>query len=89
MDDVDTDEEDADDDNEENINSDDKPTIEDREPLWSLRLLLTKGMGESVQTFYNQMHEAPQDLYLSLMEWFEPDDEDEYDEFDEDASTDE
>ena len=85
MDDDDTDEEDEDDKNE---NSDDKPTTEDREPIWSLRLLLTKGMGENVQTFYNQMHEAPQDLYWSLMEWFEPDDEDEYDEFDEDAATD-
>ena len=48
-------------------------SIEGREPIWSLHLLLTKGIGEKVQTFYNQMHEAPQDLFWSLMEWFEPD----------------
>ena len=51
---------------------------DDREPIWSLRLLLTKGMGESVQTFYSQMHEEPQDLFWSLMEFFEPDDEGEF-----------
>ena len=57
----------------------------DREPMWSLRLLLTKGMGEKVQTFYNQMHDEPQELFWSLMGWFEPDN-DEFDgsELDED-----
>jgi hypothetical protein len=43
------------------------------EPIWSLRLVLNKG-GETVQTFYNQMHEAPQELFRSLTEWFEPED---------------
>ena len=42
-----------------------------REPVWSLRLLLTKGMGEKVQTFYNQMHDEPQELFWSLMEFFD------------------
>ena len=52
---------------------------DDREPVWMLRLMLTKGMGEKVQNFYNQMHEEPQNLFWSLMEWFEPDDVDEFD----------
>ena len=55
---------------------------DNREPIWSLKLLLTKGYGEKTQTFYNQMHQEPQDLFWSLMEWFEPDDFD--DEFDDD-----
>jgi hypothetical protein len=52
---------------------------DDREPIWSLRLLLTKGMGETVQTFYNQMHDEPQDLFWSLMGWFESGNEDDSD----------
>ena len=57
----------------------------DREPIVYLRLVLNKG-GEKTQAFYNQLHDAPQNLYWSLMEWFEP--EEEYDE-DEDYSGDE
>lgn len=52
----------------------------DRPPLWSLRLVLNKG-GEKEITFYNQMHDEPQDLFWSLMGWFEPDEDD----FDEDS----
>ena len=55
-------------------------TTEDREPIWSLELYLTNGLGERVQTFYNQMHEEPQELFWLLMEWFGPSDED--DDFD-------
>jgi hypothetical protein len=40
-----------------------EPQAENREPLWSLRLLLTKGIGENVQTFYNQMHNAPENYF--------------------------
>jgi len=43
-----------------------------REPIWSLRLMLTKGIGETSQAFYNQMHDEPQELFWSLMEWFVP-----------------
>jgi len=56
---------------------------EDREPVWSLNLWLTNGIGESAQIFYNQMHEEPQELFWSLMEWFQSDGEDEYDDLDE------
>ena len=64
-----------------------EPESEDREPIWSLRLLLTKGMGEKTQTFYNQMHQEPQDLFWSLMGWFEPD-EDDLDEYEENSEID-
>jgi len=69
-----------------NDNDDDEPeaAAEDKEPVWSLKLSLTKGYGEKTQTFYNQMHQEPQELFWSLMDWFEPDEdefgEDEYDE---------
>ena len=56
---------------------------DEKEPIWSLRLSLTKGIGEKVQTFYNQMHENPQDLFWDLMAWFEPETMDEMDGFDE------
>jgi len=49
---------------------------EDREPVCSLRLVLTKGIGEITQTFYNQLHEMPQELFWALMDWFEPDTDD-------------
>lgn len=52
-----------------------KPPAEDREPLWSLRLVLNKG-GEKEITFYHQMHDEPQELFWSLMGWFEPDKDD-------------
>ena len=44
--------------------------------------MITKGIGEKTQTFYNQMHDAPQELFWMLSEWFEPDEDDlwEYDE---------
>jgi len=48
------------------------PLVE-KEPIWSLRLVLNKGIGEKTQTFYNQMHEEPRELFWSLMELFEPD----------------
>jgi hypothetical protein len=53
--------------------SEQESSVEGREPIWSLCLLLTKGIGEKTQTFYNQMHQEPQELFWSLMEWFEPD----------------
>jgi len=59
-------------------------TAEDKEPVWSLKLSLTKGYGDKTQTFYNQMHQEPQELFWSLMEWFDQDD----DEFDEDFDED-
>lgn len=46
-----------------------------RPPLWSLRLVLNKG-GEKEITFYNQMHDEPQELFWLLMGWFEPDGDD-------------
>jgi hypothetical protein len=67
------------DNNDETIDNEQEQLFEEREPICSLRMLLTKGLGENVQTFYNQLHEAPQDLFWSLMEWFEPDDEEELD----------
>ena len=58
-----------------------RPPDESRLPLWSLRLELNNGEDKAM-TFYNQMHDEPQSLYWSLMECFEPDeddiDEDEY-----------
>jgi len=48
---------------------------EGRPPLWSLRLELNNG-EEKVITFYNQTHDAPGELYWSLMEWFELDSDD-------------
>ena len=50
---------------------------EARHPLWSLRLELNSG-EERVITFYNQMHNGPQELFWSLIECFEPDDDDDY-----------
>jgi len=38
-------------------------STDNREPMWSLRLLLTKGIGEKIQTFYNQMHDESQELF--------------------------
>jgi hypothetical protein len=43
---------------------------ETRPVLWSLRLELNNG-EEKVVTFYEQMHDEPQELYWLLMEWFE------------------
>lgn len=51
-----------------------EPLVENREPIWSLLLELNNG-EDKVITFYNQMHDAPQELYLSLMDYFEFDDE--------------
>ena len=56
-----------------------EPEIEDMELVCSLRLVLTKGIGEITQTFYNQLHDMPQDLFWVLMALFEP----ETDDFDE------
>ena len=61
--------------------ADDDETAEpsgNREPIWSLCLELNNGEEKKI-TFYYQMHDAPQELFRSLMEWFEPDDEDESD----------
>ena len=44
---------------------------EAKEPLWSLRLVLTKGLGERTLIFYHQMRDGPQGSIWSLMEWFE------------------
>jgi len=45
----------------------------EKEPVWSLRLVLNKGIGEKTQTFYYQMHDEPRELFWSLMELFETD----------------
>lgn len=55
--------------------ADEQETQEARgEPLWSLSLALNKG-GKRDMTFYNQMHDEPQELFWLLMEWFEPEDD--------------
>jgi hypothetical protein len=58
------------------VESDETETAsaEDREPIVFLRLALNKG-GENTLAFYNQLHDAPQELYWSLIEWFEPEEE--------------
>jgi len=58
--------------------TDPEEPAEDREPLWSLCLELNNGEEKKI-VFYNQMHDAPQELFRSLMEWFEPDNGDDYD----------
>ena len=47
----------------------------DRKPMWSLLLELNNG-EEKMITFYNQMHDAAQELFLSLLGYFKFDDED-------------
>lgn len=42
----------------------------DREPIWTVLLELNNGKFKEL-TFYNQMHDEPQELYLTLQEWFE------------------
>ena len=49
-------------------------SAENREPLWSLCLELNNGEDKKI-TFYNQMHDAPQELFWLLAEWFEPDED--------------
>ena len=71
------DEDDTEDENVGSKNSEQVGLADDREPIWFLRILLTKDMGEKVQTFYNQMHDEPRDLFWFLMDWFEPGDENE------------
>jgi hypothetical protein len=51
--------------------------VDNREPLWSLSLELNNGEEKKIE-FYNQMHDAPQELFRAIMDWFEPAD----DEFD-------
>jgi len=46
-----------------------------REPLWSLYLSLNDGSEKEI-TFYNQIHDAQIDLFWSLMELSEPDEDD-------------
>ena len=55
-----------------------KPSTENREPLWSLRLELNTGENKEI-VFYNQMHDAPVELFWSLMERFEPEDGEDFD----------
>jgi hypothetical protein len=48
---------------------------ENRKSVWTLRLVLNKG-GETTQTSYREyIQDEPQDLFWSLMEWFEPEEE--------------
>ena len=68
---------DDDDDNEVDGDEPDEPPA-DRELVWSLCLELNNGEEKRI-VFYNQMHDAPQELFRSLMEWFEPDNGDDYD----------
>lgn len=44
----------------------------DAEPLWSLRLVLNRG-EERMLAFYHRMYDEPQELFWSLMDFFEPD----------------
>jgi hypothetical protein len=68
------------DDDDDEPESDPEPT-EDKEPICSIKLMLTKGYGEKTQTFYNQLHQEPEELFWALMDWFEPEDfEDEFEE---------
>ena len=48
---------------------------DDREPLWSIKLMLTNGIGEKTQTFYNSIHREAEELFWELIDWFEPEDE--------------
>ena len=61
----------------EDEDSEPEAPAEGREPIWSLLLELNNGEDKAI-TFYNQMHDAPQALFLALSAYFEPDDE--YDE---------
>ena len=47
---------------------------ENREPLWSLRLEMNTGEDKEM-VFFNQMHDAPVDLFWLVMEYFDPEDE--------------
>ena len=50
------------------------------EPIWSLTLELNNGEEKKI-TFYNQMHDEPQSLFWALMEWFETDESEDFDEY--------
>lgn len=75
------------DEEDETEDSEPETPADEREPVWSLRLVLNKG-GEKTQTFYNQMHDEPQELFWALMEWFEPDEDESFEEleYDEDLN---
>ena len=63
----------ADDDIDEDSEAETQVPEPDREPLWSLFLSLNNGKEKEIK-FYNLMHDAPQELFWALMEFFEPDD---------------
>jgi len=58
---------------------DSEQVAERGEPLWSITLDLNKG-GMRTISFYNQMHDEPQELFRMLMEWFESEEYEESDE---------
>jgi hypothetical protein len=47
-----------------------EPPAEPREPIWSMSLELNDRNFKDI-TFCNQMHSEPQELFWSLMEYFE------------------
>ena len=65
----------ADDDEEDEEPAQDVAPGDDREPLWSLRLEMNTGEDKEM-VFFNQMHDAPVDLFWLVMEYFDPEDED-------------
>lgn len=60
---------DSEDDNEES-SAESRPSAA-KKTYWSLLLELNNGEDKQI-TFYNQMHDGPQELFWSLMELFEP-----------------
>lgn len=65
----------TDDDEEEEALTPEAAPDDHREPLWSLRLEMNTGEDKEM-VFFNQMHDAPVDLFWLLMEYFDPEDED-------------
>ena len=58
----------------EDEDSEPEVVVETREPLWSLCLELNNGEEKKI-VFYNQLPDAPLDLFRSLMEWFDDEDD--------------
>ena len=65
-------------DEEESAATEAAPPADDRKPIWTLTLELNNG-EEKALAFYNQMHDAPQQLYWALMDWFDMEAGGEYD----------
>ena len=61
------------------MNAESDNAAESKEPMFSLTLELNKG-GDKKIVFYNQLPDVAQDLFWSLMEWFELDGNFDYEE---------